>query len=707
MGVGSRFQDLLDKKDILKGNARWQRILLAVIFYLLILFILFFALSATRVDLELGRPSPRKIVAEWDAIDTYTTNQLREAAAEAVQESYDYDPTVLGRAEERVESFFAAVKDVRADEETEPEERAELLDSLTEVELNETLAESLLEARSQDLTEMQLQLMETVEMVLQQGVKPPGLETARRQAVQEINMMLFTQDQRRALGKLAQEIIEPNMIYNAEATMLAREAARQAVQPVRILRGTEIISEREIVTERHLAQLEALGLLRDTTGYSMFFGLAMILLGLFIVVGIYLFIFQTDIYHDNSLLTLLGLIALITLTFTIAANYFSGYLVPVAMGTILIAVLLNSGLAVLMSMVFAVFVALITGNDFRFMLVALFGGLIAIYSTAHLSRRSDLTKAGFYVAALNVITVIGLFLYIGTLRFEYDLLREFSISILAAIGNGLFSSVMAIGLLPYLESGFGLTTSVTLLELANPNHPLLKKLLMEAPGTYHHSLVVANLAEAAAERIGADPLMARVGAFYHDIGKLKRPYFFIENQHGENPHEKISPNLSTLIITSHVKDGMEMARKGKLPKVIQDIIVQHHGNSMVSYFYHLAEKCRDGKDNLCEDNFRYEAPLPQSKEAAIILLADSVEAAARSMPKPVAGRIESIVRKIIREKLNDGQFDQCDITLRELDIVGETFVKILSGIYHTRVEYPEKELKAEIERSRKNDGPVE
>ena len=366
-------------------------------------------------------------------------------------------------------------------------------------------------------------------------------------------------------------------------------------------------------------------------------------------------------------------------------------------------IFLNPKLAVLMAVVMSVFVALVTGNDFRFMLVALFGALIAIYSVSQVNRRSDLTRAGFYVAALNTVTIIGLFLYTGTLRFEYELLREFSVSILAGITNGLFSAIMAIGLLPYLESGFWLTTSVTLLELANPNHPLLKKLLMEAPGTYHHSLVVANLAEAAAEAIGADPLLARVGSFYHDVGKVKRPYFFIENQLGENPHEKISPNLSTLIITSHIKDGTELAKKEKLPQVIQDIIAQHHGNSLVSYFFHQAsEKCQDSKDSPCEDNFRYEAPLPESKEAAIILLADSVEAAARAMPKPISGRIESVVRKIVKDKLNDGQFDRCDITFKELDIISSAFVKILSGIYHNRIEYPEKELKAEIERGRKN-----
>ncbi|MBS3887242.1 MAG: HDIG domain-containing protein [Dethiobacter sp.] len=705
MGFKAFFQWMMAKKQALAGNIRWQRALLAVTLYVLLLLVLHLSMVAARVDLEVGRLSPRKIVAEWDAVDTYTTELLREEAAKAVAESFDYDPTVLSRAQERVAAFFEAVWAARNEQALDGTARPAKLLATTEIGLNQLQAEALLESRPQDLEEMQRQLLEVLAVLLKQGVKPEGLETARRQAVQEISFFLFSHDQKRALGHLSQAVIEPNMFYNAEATSKAREAVRQSIQQVRILRGTEIVSEREIVTERHLSQLAALGLLRDTIGYSVFLGLALLLLVMFILVGVYLFIFQPNLYNDVSRLILLGLIVLITLTFAIAANYFSGYLVPVAMGVILIAVLLNSSLAVLMSVIFAVFAALITGNDLRFMLVALFGGLIAAYSTSHVSRRSSLTRTGFYVSALNVLTVVGLFLYMGTLRIEYYSLREFSVGILFAVANGLFSAVMAIGLLPYLESGFRLTTAVSLLELANPNHPLLKKLLMTAPGTYHHSLVVANLAEAAAEAVAADPLLARVGAFYHDIGKLKRPYFFIENQLGENPHEKISPNLSTLIITSHIKDGLEMARRYRLPQVIQDIIVQHHGNSLVSYFYHQAEKCQDSKKNqLCQENFRYEAPLPQSKEAAIILLADSVEAAARSMPKPISGKIEGVVRKIVKEKLNDGQFGQCDITLKELDMVSNIFVRILSGIYHTRIEYPEKELKAEIERGRKSGG---
>jgi cyclic-di-AMP phosphodiesterase PgpH len=384
----------------------------------------------------------------------------------------------------------------------------------------------------------------------------------------------------------------------------------------------------------------------------------------------------------------------LTLLFSVAGNFFSGFLIPVAMGIMLISVLFNHRLALLTTIVFGLIVGLVTGGDFRFILIALLGGLVAIYGVYKVNRRDDLAKAGLYVAALNAVAIVGIFLFTGAVRLEYDFLRDFSIGILSGVGNGIFSAVMAIGLLPYLETGFGLTTSVTLLELANPNQNLLKRLLREAPGTYHHSIIVANLAEAAAESVGADPLLARVGSYYHDIGKLKRPYFFCENQIAQtNPHERISANLSKLIITSHTKDGAEIARKDKLPQVIVDIIQQHHGTSLMTFFYmRAAENCTD-RDKVEESSFRYEGPKPHSKEAAIVMLADSVEAAVRSMVKPSAGKVEGMVRKIVKEKLNEGQLDQSNLTLGEVDCIIDTFIHILSGIFHTRIEYPEKELK--------------
>lgn len=261
--------------------------------------------------------------------------------------------------------------------------------------------------------------------------------------------------------------------------------------------------------------------------------------------------------------------------------------------------------------------------------------------------------------------------------------------------GALLSGVLALGFLPFFESSFDVVTNIKLLELSNPNQPLMKKLLMEAPGTYHHSMMVANLAEVAAEEVGGNPVVARIGAYYHDIGKTKRPYFFGENQMGkENPHNKITPNLSTLIIVSHTKDGVELAKEHNIPKVIQDIIEQHHGTTLVKYFYYTLKNSSENPDDVKEEDFRYPGPIPSSKEAAIIMLADGVEAAVRSITEPTKGKIEEMVNNIIKDKLYSDQLSNCDLTLKDIEIIRKCFLKVLNGIYHRRIEYPtEKKMK--------------
>jgi len=252
--------------------------------------------------------------------------------------------------------------------------------------------------------------------------------------------------------------------------------------------------------------------------------------------------------------------------------------------------------------------------------------------------------------------------------------------------------VLTIGLLPFFESVFTLVTPLKLLEISNPNHPLLKKLLIEAPGTYHHSLMVGNLAEVATEDLGGNALLARAGAYFHDVGKLKRPDLFKENQFSENPHDRMTPNLSAVVITAHTKDGIEIATKYKLPLVIKDIIKQHHGTTLVAYFYYKALKSNEGeeiKQKIKQETYRYEGPKPQSKEAAIVMLADSVEAAVRSMTEKTESKIEVLIRKIIKDKLDDGQLDKCQLTLADLDTIANSFMRVLSGYFHAREQYPE------------------
>ncbi len=722
----TRLSEIFDRSVSFKDNVRLQKLVLVAVLFLTVYLILIFVSMPARLDVAVGRPSPRTIYAPRDAEDSYATEQLREEAARNVSDVYDYDPLVLEGALAEIDYFFDQVVEINrmideletVDEETndlndepetednetddindelETEDIIEMFQDLLPEELSDDTLASLL-TNEENLRDLQERLNNSVKEVFEGGIRENEEESARRRLTQEIALYPSSASLKRVAEALVEPLVEVNEFYNEEATEEKKELAREEVEPVIILRNTLIVSEGEPVTEHQYSQLEDLGLIRgQRADYPAYTGLLLLLLIVFVLVGIYMSIFVKEVFSSPRLLLLLGIVVVITLIFCVAANYFSGYLIPVAIGVILITVLFGYKLALIINLVLALAVGLITGGDFSFMTVALTGGLVSIYAVTRLSQRSDLARAGFFVAVTNAVVIISSYLYFGNVSLEYDSLINFSYSMMAGIGNGIFSSVVAIGLLPYLESFFGVTTAITLLELSNPNHPLLKEMLLKAPGTYYHSMMVSNLAESAAEKVNADALLTRVGAYYHDIGKLKRPYFFSENQlSGDNPHTKLTPNLSSLVIGAHPKDGVDIGKKKRLPEPILEIVGQHHGTSMVSFFYQKALESGN-REEISSDKFRYEGPKPQSKEAAIVMLADAVEAGVRSLSKPSSSRVETMARRMIKDKLEDGQLDQSDLTLKELDQIAESFIYIMSGIYHQRVEYPEKTLKAELE----------
>jgi len=366
-----------------------------------------------------------------------------------------------------------------------------------------------------------------------------------------------------------------------------------------------------------------------------------------------------------------------------ATSGISIYLMPTAASVMLIALLINARLALLINLCVTILIAMFTDINLSVIFMTLLGGTAGVFSINNANQRGKIFIAGLVVGLVQSLAIIGFGLV--NMTDLYDLLTFAFLALL----NGVFCSVLTVGSLPLWESIFGILTKIKLLELSSQNHPLLKKLMIEAPGTYHHSIIVGNLSEAAANAVGANALLARVGSFYHDIGKTSRPYFFKENQlTTENPHDKITPSLSTLIITGHVKDGMEMAKKHKLPVEIQDFIIQHHGTSLVAYFYHKAKELADGED-VDEQSYRYNGIKPQTKETAIVMFADSVEAAIRSLSSPTEEKIKAFITKIIKDKLDDGQMDECDLTLKELEIIKQTFVKTIMGTFHERIEYPD------------------
>ncbi len=699
MKLETIISDLFNRSISFKENKHLQKLVFVVVLFITIYVLLVIVSIPARIDLTVGRPSPRTVYAPRDAVDEYTTERLRVQAAEAVAEAFDYNTLVLEKALGEIGAFFDTVIEVKDNVDLENWEKVEAIRKYVPEELSSSAIYAFFIDRA-TLRDLQGRLNNSVSELFGQGIKENEVDLVRRRLSQEIALYPFSADLKRVVEALVESQVVQNMYYNDQTTEENRELARQQIEPIIILRNTLIVSEGEPVTVQQLAQLEGLGLIRgQQVYYAGYIGLFFLLVIVFILIGVYMSIFVTNVFANPSLLFLMGIVIIITLIFSVAATYFSSYLIPVAMGIILLTVLFGYKLAVIINLVLALMVGLITGGDFSFILVALLGGLVSIYAVTRLSQRSDLARAGFYVAITNAAVILSAYLFFGNASLEYDSLVSLGYSMVAGIGNGILSAVVAIGLLPFLENIFGVTTAITLLELSNPNHPLLREMLLKAPGTYYHSMMVSNLAETAAEAVNADALLTRVGAYYHDIGKLKRPHFFSENQlSGENPHTKLSPNLSALIIGAHPKDGGELGRKHRLPEAILDIAVQHHGNSMISFFYQKALE-NDYRENVSADKFRYEGPKPQTKEATIIMLADAVEAGVRSLSKPSGNRVETMIRRMIKEKLDDGQLDQCDLTLKEIDQIAEAFVYIMAGIYHSRIEYPEKDLKAELERS--------
>ncbi|QGT99985.1 hydrolase [Candidatus Syntrophocurvum alkaliphilum] len=700
-----------------------KKIISISLFSIIIVGILFSNFIPKQVTLSVDEVAKRNITSNVTAVivDEEKTEELRQQAIDNVQKVYQEDKYALSNARSDVNYFFSKVSDIIMNEEGIDEEIKKDVETLlivtkpTNLNLSldtSQLANYLITTSEEDLERMREVSLEVVTNYMDKPITEEALTNVLNEALNQIENLPYAEEAREVIKIASINVIRPNMIFNQEATERAIQEAKEAVQPVQktIKSGEIIVREGDRVTQEQISTLEQLGIQR-TKSYP----IALIGAALFVLLTIWLLVEYMKRYYEKILkndkqMLLIGLIFIIVLLFTriLTAieisdrpeiNALIGYLAPVAAGSMTIAILIDNRLAYFMTMLLALYVGLITtGNQVFFAITAFVGGTVGVYRVSKLSQTSDLARSGVYIALANIITITGLSLIAGNVNLDMLL-----IGILLGGVSGILSAVLMIGALPYLESAFSITSMIKLLELSNPNHPLLKRLLLEAPGTYHHSLLVGNLAEASAEDIAANPLLVRVGAYYHDIGKIKRPEYFVENQRGfENPHEKIAPALSALIITSHVKEGVELAKEARLPQIIIDFIEQHQGTGLAKYFYSRAlEEDREG--NISEDSFRYEGPKPQTKEIALVMLADAAEAAVRSLNAPTPENIKEMVTKIIKEKLNDGQLDECDLTFKDLDIISNSFCKILDGVYHKRIEYPDTIVR-EFEKRREHDG---
>lgn len=707
----------------LKGRT-FRQVIWGVLFFLAAALVVGSNFLSGGFSFKEGQVCPTNIYATRTIVyvDEEETERLRNEAANRVEKSYQEDADALQRQHGLVNNTFDKIRELR-DAELPPEDKLKQLRSFLTQEIGISVSDlddisdnaltAMLAASDQELGNAQSLSRNLIQEELRYGLKADGLNSARDNLAYKVTISDIPDQWEPVVSTVLVHILEPNLIFDNETYERRIQQARAEVpEVVRTYQaGQVIVREGDIITKVDLAVLRQLGLMQGRALGTRLIGVLLFVLVLGGLILFYLARFRRDILKSDQHFTLYGLVFTLTILVAKAVSVINispqaeigslvGYLLPVAGGAVLITVLFDRGLAVFTSFLFSIIVGMITDGQFSFALVAFAGCMAGIFGIGAFATRSDLLRGGlFYISLANM----GMILILGLLNETAPGL------VLAGMGmgllNGITSSILALGLLPYLESAFGITSTVRLLELSNPSQPLLKRLLLEAPGTYHHSILVGNLAEAAAEAVNADPLLVRVGSYYHDIGKLKRPFFFIENQISrENPHDKIAPSLSTLIITSHVKDGLELAREHKLPPDIQGIIEQHHGTSLVAYFYQKALES-DRPELVTEEEFRYDSVKPQTREAALVMLADSVEAAIRSLQKPTPGRLEGLTRKIIKDKLHDGQLEECDLTFKDLNKIASAFVRVLGGIFHSRIEYPEAALITELER-RKSRGAV-
>jgi cyclic-di-AMP phosphodiesterase PgpH len=507
--------------------------------------------------------------------------------------------------------------------------------------------------------------------------------------------------------QLAKSMVEPNLAFNRQETDKRKREARSGVQglEIRIQKGAKIIRDGDLVEKTHIRVFQEMKKLTEVS-HAMEMAVGTILLVIFMLLIIMKFSEKNirAFRKEAKDLLLMGLVLFVFILSTKIWYWIFGavwdrfrlfplesyyYAIPFAAGAMLVRFVLNSEMALAFAAAASLIAGLLMDNSIGYAIYCLVSSVVAAWAVASAKQRSSLLKAGALTGLANAGLALILSLFAGTfLSFETVFNAIFAFS------GGILVAMIVTASAPVIEIFFGYTTDIKLLELANLNHPLLKDLIVQAPGSYHHSIIVGSLVEAAAESIKCNPLLARVMAYYHDIGKVKSPNYFSENQRdASNPHDKLKPSLSATVLKTHVKDGAELARASKLGQPIVDAIVQHHGTSLIKFFYQKAKEI-DGEENLVkEEEFRYPGPKPQTREIALVMLADSVEAAAKSISDPSPARLQGLVQNMINRIFADGQLDECDLTLKDLHEIARAFNRVLTGIYHRRPDYPESATK--------------
>lgn len=663
-----------------------------------------------QLDVDMYSIAKKTIHSPIKIEDKVITERKKQEAAQKVGDQYTYRSEYKQNRVDIVNDVFAKVNEVIQEMKAAgPEEQKKMTDANKLEKLKKKLPSNLTKELSDEnllyfinAEPDQLELaknaaLTSVSVIMGGNIKMSEEMAAKERFVNEMKTLNVNSGLKEAVNALGSYAITANYFYDPAVTKEKKKAEEDLVPPVYILQGQVIVREGETISSDMYNQLKLVGLLEKGNSFQPYVGLA-------VLIGVLLYFMhkQFEVFLQRkredrpyilAYITILSItIVLMKIISLFQKLEYAGiaYVVPVAMGTILVKLMIGDRFVFLTSMIFSVCGSIMFNEgvtstlNYSVGIYVLLSSLSVSIFLREKNRRTMILQAGILVSILNVVVLAALLL----LRNGNFSPLEIGTQLLMASLSGIISSVLAMGILPYLESGLGIVSSMKLMELSSPNHPLLRRILLEAPGTYHHSVMVANLSEAACEAVGANGVLARVGAYYHDVGKTVQPQFFIENQMGiENPHDKLDPVTSKDIIIAHVTDGVKMLEEYHIPQEIIDIAGQHHGTTLLKYFYYKAIK--EDKEKYTEEMFRYPGSKATSKESAIVGIADSVEAAVRSMNHPTPDQINNLVQSIIKDRLQDGQFSECDLTFKELQIVGKTLCETLNGIFHSRITYPE------------------
>ncbi|MCD5323613.1 MULTISPECIES: HD family phosphohydrolase [Pontibacillus] len=698
--------------QFIKGNVfqnLWVTTGASLAILALVMFLLAFSNVQTKTyDVKRLDTAKDTILSPVNVEDKDRTQEKRDEAMESVEDVYTIRNFITNTRINYMEEIFNAVRVVESQNDEKDKDSEALEEQKSDVaklqsmlseditkQVDKEVLKHLLQAPADQRNVAEEMLQKALTDVLRAGVREEGVEEARKEVLNELQFSSFDPSLKEAVQSLTEFLVVRNSFIDEDKKIQAQNEAANDVEPVMIRQGQVLVFQGETISNDVYERLELVGLLDGKNNWYPYTGLIVVII---LSLGILFYelrrMKELDQLDHPKVLAVLFISILVFLLMKVGSLFQTSiddlyYAVPVAAGAMLLKLLIHERIAVFSSVLFAVFGTIFFNDQIPGTLNVeagiyfLFSQLAAIIFLHNVKDKTSILKTGFGVTVVNMLLVSAFVM----LTYEPISVSNLAITLGYAVLAAFLSSVLTFGLLPFFEAGLGMLSDTLLITLSNPNHPLLRKILTQTPGTYHHSVMVANLSEAACEAVGANGLLARVGAYYHDLGKTSEPQYFIENQMGmKNPHDELKPHKSAEIIISHPYIGAEMLRKHKMPEEIIAIAEQHHGTTLLKYFYH---KAKQGDEDVQEDLFRYPGPKPQSSEAAIVCICDSVEAAVRSMKSPSPEDIENLVHSIIIDRLLDGQLSDSPLTLKDLERIQTAICETLQGIFHSRIQYPE------------------